>query len=84
MTTTSLSHYDLTQAGWICIHFDTTEVWRARKQESYFEFFETDHIRNKYAIFSVPNGYDFFFLNSRDATEFALRWRQCLTSLELT
>jgi hypothetical protein len=47
---------------------------QARRQESYFEFFETAHIRNRYAIFSVPDGYDFFFQHEKDATEFALRW----------
>ncbi len=74
MTTKSLSHQDLKMAGWICIHLDNIQVWRARKHDSYYEFFETAHIRNRYAIYSVPNGYDFFFHNEVDATEFALRW----------
>ena len=74
MTTISLSHQDLTTAGWICIHLANVKVWRARKHESYYEFFETVHIRDQYAVFSVPGGYDFFFQNEKDATEFALRW----------
>jgi hypothetical protein len=74
MTTKSLSHYDLMTAGWTCIQLDAEKVMQARRQESYFEFFETAHIRNRYAIFSVPDGYDFFFYNEADATEFALRW----------
>jgi len=74
MTTISMSHYDLTKAGWTCIHLDNIKVWRARKHENYYEFFETAHIRDRYAIFSVDYGYDFFFQNEKDATEFALRW----------
>ena len=74
MTTKSFSHFAVTQAGWARIHLDGSTVEQARRQESYFEFFETAHIRNRYAIFSVPDGYDFFFYNEKDATEFALRW----------
>ena len=78
MTTKSFSHYALTQAvtqaGWTRIQLDAEKVMQARRQESYFEFFETAHIRNRYAIFSVPDGYDFFFQHEKDATEFALRW----------
>jgi len=74
MTTKSLSHYDLMTAGWPRIQLDAEKVMQARRQESYHEFFETAHIRNRYAIFSVPDGYDFFFQNKKDATEFALRW----------
>ena len=74
MTTKSFSHYALTQAGWARIQLDAEKVMQARRQESYFEFFETAHIRNRYAIFSVPNGYEYFFCNDVDAAEFALRW----------
>ena len=74
MTTKSVSHWDMTNAGWTCIHLDGSKVEQARLLESYFEFFETAHIRDRYAIFSVPRGYDFFFQNEKDATEFALRW----------
>jgi hypothetical protein len=74
MTTKSLSHSELKTAGWTCIHLNGSTVEQARRQESYFEFFETAHIRNRYAIFSVPNGYDYFFYNEKDATEFVLRW----------
>ena len=74
MTTISLSHHELTQAGWTCIHLDGIKVMRARRHESYFEFFETAHIRDRYAIFSVRDGYDFFFQNEKDASVFALRW----------
>ena len=74
MTTKSFNHCDLKNAGWTCIQLDNIKVWRARKHESYYEFFETAHIRDRYAIFSVPDGYDFFFQNEKDATEFALRW----------
>jgi hypothetical protein len=74
MTTILMSHQDLKTAGWICIHLDNIKVWRARKHESYFEFFETAHIRDRYAIFSVPGGYDFFFQNATNASVFALRW----------
>ena len=74
MTTKSLSHQDLKTAGWTCIHFDHSKVLDLRNDTSYFEFFETAHIRNRYAIFSVPNGHDYFFYNEADATEFVLRW----------
>jgi hypothetical protein len=74
MTTKSFSHFALTQAGWARIQLDAEKVMQARRQESYFEFFETAHIRNRYAIFSVDYGYDFFFQNEKDAAEFALRW----------
>lgn len=74
MTTKSFSHFAVTQAGWARIQLDAEKVMQARRQESYFEFFETAHIRNRYAIFSVPSGYDFFFQNEKDATEFVLRW----------
>jgi hypothetical protein len=70
----SQSHQYFKDAGWTCIHLDGPTVVQARKHKSYFEFFETAHIRNRYAIFSVPNGYDYFFDNEKDATEFVLRW----------
>lgn len=70
----SVSHSALKTAGWTCIHLDGLKVMQARQHESYYEFFETAHIRDKYEIFSVPNGYDFFFQNEKDATEFVLRW----------
>jgi hypothetical protein len=74
MTTSERSHQDFKDAGWTCIHLDGLKVMRARRYDSYHEFFETAHIRDRYAIFSVPNGYDFFFYNEADATEFVLRW----------
>jgi hypothetical protein len=74
MTTKSFSHFAVTQAGWARIQLDAEKVMQARQQESYYEFFETAHIRNRYAIFSVLDGYDFFFQNEKDATMFALRW----------
>jgi hypothetical protein len=74
MVMTSQSHQDFKNAGWTCIQIDGSKVEQARRHESYFEFFETSHIRNLYAIFSVPGGYDYFFYNEKDATEFALRW----------
>ena len=74
MTQIAQSHQHFKDEGWTCIHLDGTKVVQARKHESYFEFFETAHICNRYAIFSVPGGYDFFFQNTKDATEFTLRW----------
>jgi hypothetical protein len=74
MTQISQSYQDFKNAGWTCIHFDHSKVLDLRTDHSYFEFFETAHIRNLYAIFSVPNGHDFFFYNEADATEFLLRW----------
>jgi len=74
MTTFLMSHNDVTEEGWTRIHLEGPKVMQARQHESYYEFFETAHIRDRYAIFSIPNGYDFFFQNEKDATEFALRW----------
>ena len=63
------SHRDLKNAGWACIHLDDAKVVQARRDKSYYEFFKTAHIHNRYAVFSVPNGFDFFFQNDVDATE---------------
>jgi hypothetical protein len=69
------SHWQLTnELGWACVFFNHEKVKQLRRQEAYFEFFESEHIRNRYAIFSVTHGYDFLFEDAAGATEFALRF----------
>lgn len=74
MTTSERSHQYFKDAGWTCIHLDGLQVMRARLDDRYHEFFKTAHICRRYAIFSVANGYDYFFQNEQDAVLFLLRW----------
>ena len=59
---------------WTCIEFTNKQVEALRSVNDYLAWFENRHSKGRWAIYSVPEGMEYWFEEPETATEFVLRF----------
>jgi len=59
---------------WPVVEVPMSHLRKLRSVPEYLEWFANHQSVGRYAIFSVPNGNEYWFENPEDATLFALKW----------
>lgn len=62
------------QRKWQLVEIDYAQIRRLRSITEYLEWFDKCESKGRYAVYSVPEGNEYYFEDPLAATEFVLKW----------